>query len=115
MKRLIRQLRPHMAAFLVCMLCVVLANLSEIAKPAVLAYAIDTFLTGGAVQSGLYSLFGVGVVYFLVAAMGALCAYGRRCWWQKSASACCTPSEATCSIIFSICRWRRWTGSARAA
>ena len=43
MKRLIRQLRPHMAAFLVCMLCVVLANLSEIAKPAVLAYAIDTF------------------------------------------------------------------------
>lgn len=77
MKRLIRQLRPHMAAFLVCMLCVVLANLSEIAKPAVLAYAIDTFLTGGAVQSGLYSLFGVGVVYFLVAAMGALCAY-----WQ---------------------------------
>lgn len=77
MKRLIRQLRPHMAAFLVCMLCVVLANLSEIAKPAVLAYAIDIFLTGGAVQSGLYSLFGVGVVYFLVAAMGALCAY-----WQ---------------------------------
>lgn len=77
MKRLIRQLRPHMATFLVCMLCVVLANLSEIAKPAVLAYAIDTFLTGGAVQSGLYSLFGVGVVYFLVAAMGALCAY-----WQ---------------------------------
>ncbi len=77
MRRLIEQLKPHVGAILLCAVCVIIANLAEIAKPAVLAYAIDECLvrTGGMGLS--HSLWGMGGLYALVSIIGALTAYGQ--------------------------------------
>ncbi|MDR0898190.1 MAG: ABC transporter ATP-binding protein/permease [Oscillospiraceae bacterium] len=77
MKRLIGQLRPYKMLLLLCAACVLLANLTEIAKPAVIARAITVFLEGGAQESGLHSLLGMGLLYLFVAIIGALCAYAQ--------------------------------------
>lgn len=77
MRRLIAQLKPHKLALFFCAACVVLANLAEIAKPAVLAHAIDKYLVAGPGGEGAMPLFGIGLLYFAVAAAGALCAYGQ--------------------------------------
>lgn len=74
MKRLIGQLRPHLGPILLCAACVILANLADIAKPAVLAYAIDNFIMPQGHGDGLW---GTGVLYFAIAAGGALCGYGQ--------------------------------------
>ncbi len=76
MKRLIGQLRPHLPILMVCVLCVVLANLAEVLKPAVLAQAIDRYIMPGS-GSESSSLIGMALVYLGVAAGGALCAYGQ--------------------------------------
>ncbi|MDR0896245.1 MAG: ABC transporter ATP-binding protein/permease [Oscillospiraceae bacterium] len=77
MKRLIGQLRPYKMLLALCAACVLLANLTEIAKPAVIARAITVFLEGGAQESGLHSLLGMGFLYLCVAIIGALCAYAQ--------------------------------------
>ncbi len=77
MKRLIGQLRPHIGALLLCAVCVVFANLAEIAKPAVLAYAIDEFLVRSGEGGVFGSLWSMGGLYLFVAVGGALCAYAQ--------------------------------------
>lgn len=74
MKRLIGQLRPHLGMLLLCALCVLLANLAEIAKPAVLAFAIDNHIIAGA-GGDTTPLLTMGMVYLGVAIVGAGCAY----------------------------------------
>lgn len=74
MRRLIGQLRPHWAALLLCAVCVVLANLAEVSKPAVLASAIDNAIAPGSPAAALWQ---AGFLYFAVSAVGALCAYAQ--------------------------------------
>ena len=74
MKRLIAQLKPHTAALVLCAACVILANMAEIAKPAVMALAIDNHLVQSSVGSGLM---GMALLYLGVAMVGALCGYGQ--------------------------------------
>ncbi len=76
MGRLIRELKPHFSSLLVCGLCVLFANLAEIAKPAVIAFAIDRYIAPGATGSGA-SLLGSGLLYLAVAVGGALFSYGQ--------------------------------------
>lgn len=75
MKRLLTHLRAHLPAILLCALCVVLANLAEVAKPAVLAHAIDEYIVRDAGSGGLDSLLGMGIGYALIAIGGAACGY----------------------------------------
>lgn len=70
--RLALLMKPYTGKLLICVLCVVVVNLAELLKPYVAAIVIDNFLTGEAVESGVFSITGMGVLYFLVALAGAL-------------------------------------------
>lgn len=70
MRRLLRELLPHRALMALCVLCVIIANVADIVKPAVLARAIDVNLVRG--EPGLPLVAGL---YLLVAVLGAASAY----------------------------------------
>ena len=70
--RLALLMKPHVGKLLICVICVVIVNLAELLKPYVAAIVIDNFLVGEAEQSGLFSITGMGVLYFIVALAGAL-------------------------------------------
>ncbi len=70
--RLALLMKPHIGKLLICVICVVIVNLAELLKPYVAAIVIDNFLVGDAEQSGLFSITGMGILYFIVAMAGAL-------------------------------------------
>lgn len=70
--RLALLMKPHIGKLLICVICVIIVNLSELLKPYVAAIVIDNFLVGDAEQSGLFSITGMGILYFIVAMAGAL-------------------------------------------
>ncbi len=70
--RLALLMKPHVGKLLICVICVVIVNLAELLKPYVAAIVIDNFLVGDAEQSGLFSITGMGILYFIVAMAGAL-------------------------------------------
>lgn len=70
--RLALLMKPYMGKLFICMVCVIVVNLAELLKPYVAAIVIDNFLVGSAEQSGLFSITGMGVLYFAVALAGAL-------------------------------------------
>lgn len=72
LKPLMGLMKPHLWMLALCVGCVLLVNLSDLAKPYVMKIAIDDFLIAGKAQKGLYSLLGLGVAYFAVIATGAL-------------------------------------------
>ena len=59
---------PHMKRILLASACVLLVNGALLAKPYILKIVIDDFLTRHAVQHGLYSLAGMGILYFTMVA-----------------------------------------------
>ncbi len=70
--RLALLMKPYMGKLFICMVCVIVVNLAELLKPYVAAIVIDNFLVGSTEQSGLFSITGMGVLYFAVALAGAL-------------------------------------------
>lgn len=72
MLRLARLMKPYWKKMLFCMFCVLFVNLADLIKPLVAAVVIDDFLIGGKVQSGLHSIWGMGLLYLLMAAAGAV-------------------------------------------
>ncbi len=70
--RLALLMKPYIGKLLICMLCVIVVNLAELLKPYVAAIVIDNFLVGTTEQSGLFSITGMGILYFAVALAGAL-------------------------------------------
>lgn len=72
LKPLMKLMQPHMWMLLLCVACVLLVNASDLAKPYVLEIAIDDFLIAGNAQTGLYSLWGLALIYFIVIATGSL-------------------------------------------
>lgn len=70
--RLALLMKPHIGKLLICVICVIIVNLAELLKPYVAAIVIDNFLVGDAEQSGLFSITGMGILYFVVAMAGAL-------------------------------------------
>lgn len=67
--RLLRLNRPQAGRILLALLCVVLVNTAVLAKPYILKIVIDDFLTRHAAQRGLYSLAGMGALYFAAVAL----------------------------------------------
>ena len=70
--RLALLMKPHIGKLLICVICVIIVNLAELLKPYVAAIVIDNFLVGDAEQSGIFSITGMGILYFIVAMAGAL-------------------------------------------
>lgn len=75
--KLIRLMLPYRAAFAFCLLLTVVVNAAEVFKPVIMEIVIDDFLRYGKEQHGLYSIQGMGVVYFLLMSFGALAALGH--------------------------------------
>ncbi len=69
---LVGLMKPHIAMLLVTVLCVLLVNIADLAKPYIMKIAIDDFLIGGAQEVGFYSLWGIALGYFLVIVTGAV-------------------------------------------
>ena len=70
--RLSLLMKPYMGKLLICVVCIILVNLADLLKPYVAAIVIDNFLVGTSEQSGLFSITGMGIAYFIVALAGAL-------------------------------------------
>ncbi len=51
--------------------CVIVVNLAELLKPFITKVVIDDFLVKGSPQSGIYSITGMGLLYFAIALIGA--------------------------------------------
>ncbi len=69
--RLALLMKPYMGKLFICMVAVIIVNLSELFKPYVAEIIIDKFLMGTEQERGLYSITGMGILYFVVAALGA--------------------------------------------
>ena len=72
LKKMISLAVPYKKRFALAMLFVILAILAELAKPYVMEIVIDEFLTVGTAGSGVFSLTGLAVVYFLLVVIDAL-------------------------------------------
>ena len=70
--RLALLMKPYTGKLLICVVCVIIVNLAELLKPYVAAIVIDNFLVGETEQSGLFSITGMGILYFIVALAGAM-------------------------------------------
>ncbi len=71
--RLAAMMKPYAALLLGCVLIVIIANLSELVKPLAAKVVIDDFILGGREQSGVYSVTGLGIAYFALVVISALC------------------------------------------
>lgn len=69
---LMKLMQPYIGMLALCVLCVLLVNASDLAKPYVLEIAIDDFLIAKNVQNGIYSLWGLALIYFVVILTGSL-------------------------------------------
>ncbi len=65
-KKLMSLNLPHLKKILLAALCVLLVNGAILAKPFILKIVIDDFLTSQVPQRGIYSLTGMGILYFAV-------------------------------------------------
>lgn len=75
--KLITLMVPYWLPFCGCMVLTLLVNAAVIFKPAVMEVIIDDFLKKGEPQHGLYSVTGMGILYFLLILVGALAALGH--------------------------------------
>ncbi len=72
--KLAKYLLPYKWLIGLCILLIIVVNAAEILKPYVMKVIIDDFLTHNMEQHGLYSVTGMGVLYFTVIFIGAACA-----------------------------------------
>lgn len=68
--RLAALMKPYAAKLVFCVFCVIIVNAAEIIKPLVAASVINDVLGSEDASGG--SVFGMGVIYFLIVAVGAL-------------------------------------------
>ena len=64
--RLAGMMRPYLGKMLMCGVLVLLINAAELIKPLAAATVIDDFIRAGKPQSGIYSITGLGIAYFLL-------------------------------------------------
>lgn len=70
LRRLLRLTLPHMKKVVLASACVILVNAAKLIKPYILKLVIDDFLIKHVEQKGLYSITTMGILYFIVVAMG---------------------------------------------
>lgn len=71
-KRLMLLALPHLKKIVIAAICVLLVNCSQLIKPYILKTVIDDFLMKHTAQKGLHSITGMGILYFIVVALGGL-------------------------------------------
>jgi ATP-binding cassette, subfamily B, multidrug efflux pump len=69
-RRLLRLTLPHMKKVVLASACVLLVNAAQLIKPYILKLVIDDFLIKHVEQKGVYSITTMGILYFVVVAMG---------------------------------------------
>lgn len=69
-RRLLRLTLPHMKKVVLASACVLLVNAAQLIKPYILKLVIDDFLIKHMEQKGVYSITTMGILYFVVVAMG---------------------------------------------
>ncbi len=77
-KRLTSWMKPYFGRLSLCGVNVVIANLAELICPLLTAVIIDDFLTKGEPQRGIYSVVGIGLIYFILQVLGSLCNMFQR-------------------------------------
>ncbi|WP_234121851.1 ABC transporter ATP-binding protein [Clostridium hydrogenum] len=70
LKRLLKLTLPHMKKIILAAICVLLVNAAELLKPYILKVVIDDFLVAKHHQHGLYSITSMGILYFVIVALG---------------------------------------------
>lgn len=70
--RLTALLRPYIGRLILCFLCILAVNASELIKPLAAAEIIDGFLSGAKTPRGLYSIEGISLGYLLLVLMSAV-------------------------------------------
>jgi ABC-type multidrug transport system, ATPase and permease components len=70
LKRLLRLTLPHMKKVVLASVCVILVNAAQLIKPYILKLVIDDFLIRHVEQNSLYSIKAMGILYFVVVALG---------------------------------------------
>ncbi len=71
--RLAGMMKPYIKHMLLCVVLVIIINVAELIKPLAAAVVIDDFIQAGKPQSGLYSITGLGIMYFVLILLGAIC------------------------------------------
>lgn len=74
-KRLLLLTVPHLKGIIIAAVLVLLVNASELIKPYILKIVIDSFLMKGTAGKGIYSITGMGIIYFSVVVLGNLFSY----------------------------------------
>lgn len=69
--RLLHMMKPYIKITLAAVLCVIVVNISQLAKPYILKIIIDDFLIGKKPQTGFYSIDFMAVLYMLMVVLGA--------------------------------------------
>ena len=70
MGRLLELTKPHLNKIILAALCVIIVNAAELLKPYILKLVIDDFLINKVLQNGMYSITSMGILYFVIAAIG---------------------------------------------
>ncbi|URZ15182.1 ABC transporter ATP-binding protein [Clostridium felsineum] len=70
LKRLLLLTLPYKKKIFLSIICVLLVNSAELLKPYILKVSIDDFLVGRKVQIGFHSITSMGILYFIVVALG---------------------------------------------
>jgi ATP-binding cassette subfamily B protein len=69
-KRLMLLTVPHFKKIIIAAICVLLVNCGELIKPYILKLVIDDFLVKHISKIGFYSITNMGIIYFIVVALG---------------------------------------------
>ncbi len=75
--RLIKMMKPYKGKVVLAAIFVILVNTAQLAKPYILKIVIDDFLINGKIESGLYSITSMGVLYMLVTAASSTLTIGQ--------------------------------------
>ncbi len=75
--RLKPYLMPQLPALIVSCVLVLIVNASELVKPYILSIVIDDFLLTGRPDSGLFSIFWLGMAYLAIVTVGSLTNIGQ--------------------------------------
>jgi len=71
--RLAGMMKPYKGLLVGCVFLVIVVNIAELIKPLAAKVVIDDFILGAKAQSGVYSITGLGIAYFILVVIGALC------------------------------------------
>jgi len=74
-KRLLELTKPYLNKIILAALCVLIVNAAELLKPYILKLVIDDFLIKKVSQSSVYSITSMGILYFVIVAIGGLCSF----------------------------------------